>query len=131
MSYYRVIIPGWHPTLTNSLFGHPMAAYRRKKKDTHQIWLAQLHYRIPPAKGKRSVKLTIVLGKGQRAGDPDNYWKSFLDAATKARWILDDRRQCVETPPVQFERAELRATVVEIEDIVETGGQADAGALQE
>lgn len=119
MGYYRVVIPGWHPTSTNSLIGHPMAAYRRKKRDAYQIWSAQLVHRVPPARGKRSLRLTIVLGRGQHAKDPDNYWKSLLDAATKAGWILDDRRQCVETPAVAFERSNRPATVIELEDIAE------------
>jgi Holliday junction resolvase RusA-like endonuclease len=72
---------------------------------------------VPPATGKRRLLLTIVLGKGQRGGDPDAYYKSLLDALTTCGQLTDDNRQGVELAPVQFVRGATPATIIMLEDL--------------
>lgn len=72
---------------------------------------------VPKAQGKRIVGMLITLGKGQRACDPDAYWKSPLDALVKTGYLKDDNRQWLELKPVQFNRKELQATTITIEDV--------------
>ena len=118
---WEVVIPGWHPTPLNKLLTcHWGKAGRMKKADKAVVFYA---FRvlpktvIPLAKGKRRVHLTIVLGKGQRALDPDNCLKSLGDALVACGALLTDSRQGVEWAPVQFERGEQPATRLLLEDM--------------
>lgn len=61
--------------------------------------------------------MTIQLGKGQRAADPDGQWKVTLDALVKAGLLVDDNRQGVELMPVQFTRGAIKATEIVLEDM--------------
>jgi hypothetical protein len=84
--------------------GHWAKGHHLKKADFQMV----AHYAksIPKAgKGaKRRVSLHIILNKGQRAGDPDSYQKSLLDALVNAEILWDDNRQHVELTPVTFSR---------------------------
>ena len=63
------------------------------------------------------MSLEITLAPRQRAGDPDAYWKSLLDALVRARLLVDDRRQYVELGAVTFARGKAKRTVVTLEDL--------------
>lgn len=123
MATYRVEIPGWHPARLNQLLDRCwQRAYRRKKADLKVVAAyVRVVQRVPKAAGKRRVSLTIRLGPRQRAGDPDAYWKSLLDALVGCGLLVDDSRQWVELAPVSFERGERAATVLVIEDLGEGG----------
>jgi hypothetical protein len=54
-----------------------------------------------------SVKLNKRTHKGQRAPDPDAFFKSLWDALVHAGMLVDDNRQHVELAPVTFSRAEV------------------------
>ena len=100
MATYRLVIEGWHPARLNQLLaGHWSRCHRLKRADRQLVGLESKLQGIPPATGKRRVSLTLVLGPRQRAGDPDSYFKSLLDALTHAGMILDDNRQSVELGP--------------------------------
>lgn len=119
---WTVTIPAWHPVKDNELITsrHWGKAYRLKQADKRMVWYSfrVLPTRvIPRAKGKRRVTLTIVLGKGQRGGDPSAYWKSLLDALVDCEMLTDDNRQGVELMPVAYERAEKPATRIVLEEI--------------
>ncbi len=115
----EVVIDRWHPTALNRLMhGHWATGARRKKVDRRIIeaycYLAQ----VPPAAVKRRVTLTIVLGPGQRAPDPDSLWKSLLDGLTHCRALKNDSRQWVELMPVEFERGKEKGTRIVLEDVL-------------
>jgi hypothetical protein len=113
---YSVTIPNWHPIKLNELLrGGWRIAHRLKNVDREIV--AYAFWSMPKAKGKRRVTMTILLAKGQRAGDPDCYWKSGLDSLVACGALKDDRRQCVELMPVKFERATRAATIITLEDI--------------
>ncbi len=114
---WTVTIPNWHPARLNQLIGNRFKAARLKKADRELI----LHYlrNVPSAEGKRRVSVTIVLGKGQRGGDPDCYNKSLLDSLVYWKKLVDDNRQGVELAPLRFERADKPATILELEDMEE------------
>lgn len=115
---YTVTIPGWHPTRLNQLLRNWGKEHRLKSKDRGIVGsYCLLSARIPPAMGKRRVTLTIVLGKGQRGGDVDSYHKSLLDSLKACHMITDDNQQGAELAPVQFKRAPLPGTVIELEDL--------------
>lgn len=118
MATYTITIPNWNPPSLNTWDGRHWAVRARAKSATAELIKTYcLVAGVRPATGKRRVTLMIVLGKGQRANDPDNYWKATLDALKRCGAILDDRRQCVETPPVRFRRATQRATILQLEDL--------------
>ena len=97
-----VFIPCWHPTPLNVLMKGRWVAAKRKKWDRQILWA---HFRDKPqAMGKRSLKVTIVLGKGQRACDPDAYFKSLNDGLVKAKMLVDDNRQNLVQLPIEFNR---------------------------
>jgi len=104
MTVYTLEIPRWHPTRLNQMKDHWSNGHRLKKADCEMV----AHYARPfpkPGQGdKRRVYLHIILNKGQRAGDPDSYQKSLLDALVHAEMLWDDNRQHVELAPVTFSR---------------------------
>ena len=72
---------------------------------------------IPEATGKRRVRMTITLAKGQRAFDPDAPWKVVLDSLVACQMLTDDNRQGVELGGVEFDRGQARSTAIIIEEI--------------
>jgi hypothetical protein len=107
-------IPNFHPTRLNKLLGHWRVAARLKKNDRSII---QTYCRgLPAATTKRRVTLTIVLGKRQRGGDPDSYFKSALDGLVHAKQLVDDSKEWCELAPVKYLRGDM-ATIIELEDI--------------
>lgn len=112
-----LVIYGWHPSKLNQLMGHWAQAARLKKADREKIAVVAATQGIAKADGKRKVHLRIVLGKGQRAGDVDCYWKSTLDALVAAGLLVDDSRKWCEIAPAEFERSAVKATVITLTDI--------------
>lgn len=114
-----VTIDHWHPTLLNVLLhSHHMKAHRLKMADQAVITAEMLRAGAGRAQGKRRVSLRIGLRKGQRAGDPDGYFKSLLDALKACRQIKDDNRQWCETDRPEFERSgKWWGSIVTLEDI--------------
>lgn len=114
---HRITIPGWHPARLNELLRGRWHAARLKKRDRKIVrdyagWAV-----IPVALGPRRVHLAITLGKGQRAGDPDAYWKSLLDALVYCGLLIDDNRQHVVLDPVEFVRGAEPETTIELHDL--------------
>lgn len=111
-----VKIPNWHPSTTNQLLGagHWAVAAKRKKSDCNLI--RTYFHHLKPASKKRRVSLIIVLGKGQRGGDVDAYWKVTLDGLVQSFQLVDDSKNWCEIAPVKFERGDV-ATIIELEDM--------------
>lgn len=113
MIEYILHIPNWHPTPINKLLNNHWAKAAILKREDCKMIGAYAHKRkIPKALGKRSVGLHITLGKGQRACDPDAYWKTTLDALVRLGYLTDDNRQGVELMPVEFKRGKMASTIV-------------------
>jgi hypothetical protein len=106
----EIKIEGYHPTPLNKLLGaHWATATRLKKQDKVEVRYASNH--IPKATTKRRVELIIELGKGQRACDPDAYYKSLGDALVAAGLLVNDSHKWVEWMPVKFERGKKKTTI--------------------
>lgn len=117
MTEYTIIIPHWHPTPLNKLIHkHWGRTMRLKHADAQMIGTYAHIVNIPKATGKRSVRLIIILGKGQRACDPDAYYKSPLDALVKLGYLIDDNRQNLELLPTAFQRG-VKATRIIIGEV--------------
>jgi len=112
---YIIHIPNWHPTKLNKLMGNGFAASRKKAGDMCMI--SAYCQKVPKATGKRRVDMTITLGKGQRGGDPDAYFKSTNDALVRLGLLKDDNRQWLQLEPIMYERAERPATTIVLRDI--------------
>ena len=112
---HEIIIPAWHPLKLNELMPAHWSKRTRMKQSDYAL-IAHYGRHVPKATTKRLVQLTIVLGKGQRAGDPDSYNKVLLDGLVAAGLLKDDNRQGCELAPVQFERGE-KATIIKLVDI--------------
>jgi hypothetical protein len=117
MGEYVISIPDWHPTPLNKLLGHWAQAARKKKADVRMVWAYAASAQVPKAICKRSLQIVIVLGKRQRACDPDAYAKSLNDALVQCGLLTDDNRQGVELLPVKFERSERKATRIVLRDV--------------
>ncbi len=112
---YRLMVPGWRPTLANELRCHHMVAARKKARDREQIARAMLVYGVPRATGPRHVRVTIT-GRYARFPDPDAPWKALMDALTTAGAIVDDSAEwCRWEWPVY--RRGPKGTAIELEDI--------------
>ena len=114
---YTVAIPNWHPTRLNTLLNlHWAAANRMKHSDAQVIGVYCYQCKVPKAAGKRRVGLEIILGKGQRGGDPDAYFKVVCDALVRLGYLKDDNRQWLDLEPVKYSRG-MKATVITITDL--------------
>jgi hypothetical protein len=115
---WALTIPGWHPCRLNALVGCSWRKRHRLKRADRELVAGYAHLAgIPPAVVKRRVSLRLTLAPGQRAADPDAYWKSVLDALTACGLLVDDNRQGVELGGVAFERGPARATAIVLEDL--------------
>ena len=117
---YLLVIPRWHPTPLNRLLKcHWGTAAKRKRSDWEIVAGHFLAERIPPAEGKRRLSVWLSLRPGQRAADPDAYHKTLLDALTACGALVDDNRQGVELPPVEFFRGTAGdwGTMLVLEDV--------------
>ena len=119
---WRIEIPRWHPTDLNTLLNASIRKRARLKRLDREMVLAYtLLCRVPPAnKRKRRVLMTYVRGRGQRGPFPDvdALWKSTLDALVAARALHDDSDVWAEILPVRFDRADVPATIIDLEDVV-------------
>jgi len=116
---YAIVISNWHPARLNELLNACKWKRLRIKKDDKEL-VAAYGRDVPKATGKRRVSIMLTLAPRQRAGDPDAYWKSLLDALVKAKLLLDDNRQHCELGTVEFERGKKRETRITLEDIGHT-----------
>jgi hypothetical protein len=115
---HRLVIERWLPCRLNQLVGcHWGTRSKRKRFDREVIAVEALVQRIPKASGKRRVSLVLTLAPRQRAGDPDGYWKSTLDALVCAGLLVDDSRQWCALGAVRFERGNSRRTAIVLEDV--------------
>ena len=111
-------IPQWHPATVNQLLHSVGSRIRLKKADRAIVAVYARQQQIPQATGKRRLAVRIILGKGQRARDPDSYFKSLEDACVHAGLLVDDSHQYVELAPVTFARdAQHWGTVIQFEDM--------------
>ncbi len=106
-----------HTAALNQLMKGIKTQTKLKRRDRIIIAEAAALAGIPPATGKRAVRLTVVLSAGQRGADTDAYWKSLLDALVRCGMLVDDSRQHVELLPVEFARGESRRMFVELYDL--------------
>jgi hypothetical protein len=117
MDEWRVQIPGWVPVSLNQLIGNHAKAARLKQRDARVIAQACAIHRVPPVgldasekahrkaldivgrqpgdptPIRRHVRLEIKLGKGERACDEDNYFKSLMDGLKRSGMLFEDNRQ--------------------------------------
>jgi hypothetical protein len=115
---WRITIPWWHPVRLNELIGmHWSQIARLKKEDRGKIQAYLREHPIPPATGPRRVHLAITLGKGQRGGDPDCYWKGLLDTLVNTKLLVDDSKEYVVLDPVDYIRAKEPETTIELTDL--------------
>ena len=118
---WRIAIPRWHPVDLNTLLKASVRERARLKRlDRDMVIGYTLLCRVPPAhRRKRRVTLTYVRGRGQKGPVPDvdALWKSTLDALVAARVLRDDSPAWAEILPVRFDRADVAATFIDLEDI--------------
>jgi Holliday junction resolvase RusA-like endonuclease len=118
MTTQTLRIPNWHPVSVNKLLDNHWAVRKRMKDaDMQMIGVYANNQGITKAEGKRLLEVTYILGKGQKACDPDNYNKSLLDALKRCGLIKDDNRQWLEQAQPKFERSEYKAIVIKLTDI--------------
>jgi hypothetical protein len=115
---WTVTIPGFTPLSVNKLLSlHPYSRSRAKRGDYELVAYYAKLAGVPPATGHRKVSVEIILGKGQRGGDPDNYQKCLRDAMKHAGLIVDDSRAWATFSEPVIRRGAERATVIHLEDM--------------
>ena len=120
MTAYIIEIPNWNPTPLNKLIGNWRKTSKLKAADRAMIWAAlqeEGKFKIPYKQIKRSVEMTITLGKGERACDVDAYWKSVLDGLVHGYALWNDSSKWCEILPIKFERAEKKHTRIVLRDL--------------
>jgi len=120
MAVFELTLRDWHPARLNQLTnGHWGARQRLKQRDQRAVFMNARLQGVPLAKGRRRVSLVITLKKGQRAADPDAYWKSSLDALVQAGLLKDDSPKWLELGTVEYRRTKdsrFGATII-LEDV--------------
>lgn len=112
-------IPRWHPVTLNRLMNsHPMSRSRLKLADLQMIGAYAVKAKVPKATGRRRLEIVITLGKGQRAPDPDAYFKVTNDALVRLGFLRDDSRTWLDLMPVRYERAIEKATTLILTEIL-------------
>lgn len=112
-------IDGFLPAPLNKLVGNWQRASRLKAHDRDVIGRAFMVYGIPKATGKRRVDLLLIMGKGQRACDPDAHTKSTFDALVACGALFDDTKNYVQLGDVKFARWDDAepCTVITLQDL--------------
>jgi hypothetical protein len=114
---HTLTVPSWHPSTVNALMRSVRGRIRLKKQDRELITVYARLAGVPRAEGRRRISLNITLGPGQRACDPDAYWKSLLDGLVVAGLLVDDNRNWCELGEVRFDRGPARATTITLEEL--------------
>jgi hypothetical protein len=115
---WRITIPHWHPYRLNQTRGrHWSVEHRLKERDRALIALYAQTAGVAVATGPRRVHLALTLGKGQRGGDPDAYWKGLLDSLVRLYLLIDDSPKYVVLYPVEFARGKEAETTIELYDL--------------
>lgn len=119
MAVVTLEIPGWMPaTLNKVMRGHWSNGHKCKLQDRGIIAAACLGYGLKgPCEYRRRVDLLIVLPRGQRAPDPDAFWKSLLDALVFHGLLRNDSSAWCEPGRVRFARGEDLRTFITLVDI--------------
>ena len=99
-------IPGWLPASTNTLLRKHWARRNAAlKADAYTVLLWSRQAGTVPAAGSRRVSLTLRLAPQHRKRDPDNLFKSTLDALVRAKLLLDDAPHHCQLGAVTQEKA--------------------------
>jgi Holliday junction resolvase RusA-like endonuclease len=116
---WKIEVPLWRPATVNDLTkrsNHWSRAARIKQRDLELVACYSIVAKVPKAIGKRRVGLEIVKARG-RFPDPDNVWKSLLDALVLLGLLIDDSAKwCELTPPV-FTRGPMTRTVITLTEM--------------
>ena len=113
---WRVTIPNWLPISVNALLRLHWSKRSRAKRADAAVVAAHCNAAcVPGAPGKRRVRVLYRQRKG-RLSDPDNRWKSLLDALVVCGRLVDDSPVWCELGGVVVERGAM-LTVIELEDI--------------
>jgi hypothetical protein len=114
---YRLVIPAWRPATVNELFKSVRARIGLKKRDRLFVTMYARAQGVPLAFGPRRVSLCLTLPAKGKAPDPDNLWKSLLDALTSASLLVDDDAGHCQLGPVTFSRGPALETAITLEDL--------------
>lgn len=115
---YTVEIDNWHPASVNKLMGrHHMNRHRIKQADMQMIGVYFYKAKVPKAEGQRHVAMDIYVAGGGRAPDPDNLFKSALDALVKLGYLKDDSGKWMAAAWPEIYRAKEKKTVITITDM--------------
>lgn len=112
---WEMLIPEWLPSSLNSLIRNSYKSYASERRWV-QSFLSQRYRDIPPAMGKRGVKLVIVKKGGQwdDASNLDGRSKAPLDAMTKLGMIRDDNHRWLTWHHVQEVHGIVSGTVIRL-----------------
>ena len=114
----RLEITGWNPAGLNAITKDKIrAGIRLKKADKELVAMEAIKQATPRATGRRRVDTLIILEPGQRACDPDAYFKSSLDALKNAGLLKGDSDKWVDFSKPRFVRSVEKSTVFTLTDL--------------
>ncbi len=118
MATEKLTIPHWHPTRLNQMMGgHWSKGHRLKRVDRDLVASYASLSGLRPTTRRRQVSLELTLKPRQRAGDPDAYWKSLLDALVHAKVLHQDSHKWCQLGEVTFKRGPYESTTITLEDV--------------
>ena len=116
-------IAAWHPSTLNqhNSSNHWSKRARLKASDRDIIAYAAKQSRLVSSEQPRKVGLHLILGKGQRACDPDAFWKSLLDALVLCGMLRGDTARFCTMGPVCYSRSMGNhwGTIITLEDLLD------------
>lgn len=120
MTTFHVAIPRTLPTPNSRMHWSdrsPLVAQIRTAVAV-QARIKRIALRVPVAIDKRSLRLQLIRGKGQKLLDPDNCvaaLKPVVDGLKDAGWIVDDSQKWLEYSADQA-RGKQPGVVVTVEE---------------
>jgi Holliday junction resolvase RusA-like endonuclease len=115
----EIVISGWRPHTLNQLMRVHWSKRRKAKASDAMVIAAELHRAgMPKAECPRELEVVWVVGPHpDQAPDPDNIWKSLLDALVSCGALVDDCRHFCRLRYLRFERSDAKGIKIRLKDV--------------
>ncbi len=115
---WEILVPEWLPSSLNTLIQGSYNSYMSERRWI-QAFMSQNYRNIPPAMGKRAVKMIVVKKGSQWDDEPnlDGRSKATLDAMQKLSMLRGDDRKWLEWHHVQEVHGDVSGCVIRLWEV--------------
>jgi len=116
---YRVVVPNWRPATLDDIYARTIKrriATKRNDRDLIAYYFGPHGADVPKATTRRRVWMEIQRPRGCFP-DPDNLWKSLLDALAILDYLIDDAKEAYAKEEPIYKRGPVFQTTIVLEDM--------------